>query len=67
MFIPPSQTSKHASDRTPCLQVCTQADQGHDYVLAVNYWYDMPFDARWAYFRAVEALSIQMGLTQVVE
>lgn len=35
---------------------------GEDAVVAVNMWYDMVFDLKWAYCRLVERLSVQLGL-----
>uniref|UniRef100_A0A7S0S0S7 JmjC domain-containing protein n=1 Tax=Chlamydomonas leiostraca TaxID=1034604 RepID=A0A7S0S0S7_9CHLO len=46
-------------------QVCTQKKSGHDYVIAVNFWYDMQFDAKWAYFKTIEALALQLKLAEV--
>ncbi len=35
---------------------------GDDAVLAANYWFDMPFDHRWASYRLVESLATRLGL-----
>ncbi|GAX83102.1 hypothetical protein CEUSTIGMA_g10528.t1 [Chlamydomonas eustigma] len=34
---------------------------GKDYVLAVNFWYDMQFDSKWAYYQLVEQLSASLS------
>ena len=44
-----------------------QVEQGPDTAgraIAVNYWYDMRFDARQAYMQAVERLAQLLGLNE---
>lgn len=35
------------------------------WVVAVNSWFDMKFDARWAHFRMVESLAAAAGLVEL--
>eukprot|EP00798_Chlamydomonas_sp_ICE-L_P003309 gene3308-13336_t len=35
---------------------------GKDYVVAVNFWYDMKFDAKFAYFKLAEGLAVKLGM-----
>ncbi|KAG2442712.1 hypothetical protein HXX76_002795 [Chlamydomonas incerta] len=39
-------------------------DAEHDYVIAVNYWFDMKYDTRYSSFKLVEALSTALGLAE---
>eukprot|EP00803_Ostreobium_quekettii_P009458 evm.model.scf_5.16 EVM.evm.TU.scf_5.16 scf_5:223997-227138(-) len=40
----------------------TQTANDEGWVVAVNFWYDMKFDAKYAYFKLVEDLAAQAGL-----
>ncbi|KAG2450153.1 hypothetical protein HYH02_000255 [Chlamydomonas schloesseri] len=39
-------------------------DAEHDYVIAVNYWFDMKYDTRYSSFKLVEALATAIGLAE---
>jgi jumonji domain-containing protein 7 len=38
-----------------------------DFVVAVNYWYDMKFDVKYAYTKGIEALAAAIGLNETLE
>ena len=41
-----------------------KGQQGQDYVMALNFWYDMKFDSRWAYYKLVEQMGENLGLSK---
>eukprot|EP00983_Pelagomonas_calceolata_P066709 1149168-Pelagomonas_calceolata.AAC.1 len=44
-------------------QTCSQSAQGHDYVVAVNFWYDMAFShSPWVSMKLVEGLAEALKL-----
>ena len=38
-----------------------------NYVVAVNYWYDMKFDLKYAYAKGIEALAVAIGLNEAID
>ncbi|PNW85197.1 hypothetical protein CHLRE_03g175750v5 [Chlamydomonas reinhardtii] len=55
----------HQVEQRCCLTSTTPGpDAEHDYVIAVNYWFDMKYDTRYSSFKLVEALSTALGLAE---
>ena len=51
----------------PAVSAAAQVEQAPDAAgraIAVNYWYDMRFDARHAYMQAIERLAQLLGLNE---